>query len=918
MPEKNFIQPPIDFRAAFEATSCNSALVLADAPEYTILAATAGFLKNSNAVKEQLIGNGFFDCFPSNPDDKTDTGAAMLRDSFAWVIQHKKTQELPAQRYDVADETGVFTERYWKSVNEPVLNAAGEVAYIIHNAEEVTQHIKIKEQESYIKDMEQLHNIFMQAPVAIHIFKGRDLVIEMANDLTLKLWGKTADVIGEKLVDVFSDFPIDAYIEELHHVMDSGKVQRVFERPATMEINGKQETVYLNYVFQPYYEKDETKASGILVWVNNVTEKVLSEKALHESEMHFQQIANTLPLVVWTASPDGNLTFISEQWENLYGNPVSESLGAGWVSFLHPDDVAHSAGKWALALNSGIDYDTEFRVRYKDGSYRWVLVRAVPIKDGAGNIMSWYGSNTDIHSQRETEQQIRSLVESAPFPIGVYTGKEMRIMLANRAIMDVWGKGNDVVGKLYSELMPELADQHIFQQLDEVYSSGIPLDIKNQKIELFKNGKSAFYYFNYSFTPLFDSNGKVYGVMNTAAEITDLTLAKQRVEANERSIRNTILKAPVAMCILNGPDHVVEIANERMMEVWGAVGRFVTGRPIFEVLPEAKDQGFETILQEVYSTGKTYAAQDVPVSLPRGEGVEDVFVTFVFEAYSESEESISGIIAVALDVTAQVVARKQIEEVIAERTGELAEANANLQRSNAELAQFAYIASHDLQEPLRKISVFAQMLGKHLTNVIDAQTQNYLGKIDNSVARMINLVRDVLVYSELTKQNDIFKSVDLKEISEGAKTDFELLIEQREASIEFHGMPVIEAIPLQMSQLFSNLLSNALKFSRDGVKPVITVNARVMKKDELAAYPSANRDALYYHIEFRDNGIGFSPEYAEQIFNIFQRLHGKTAYSGTGIGLAMCRKIVQNHHGFISAEGNEDGAVFNVVLPARQ
>jgi PAS domain S-box-containing protein len=518
----------------------------------------------------------------------------------------------------------------------------------------------------------------------------------------------------------------------------------------------------------------------------------------------------------------------------------------------------------------------------------------------------------------ESEQQVRSLVESAPFPIGVYTGKEMRIELANQAMLDVWGKGKEVMGKLFAKVLPELENQAIFEQLDRVFTTGKPFHARNHRVDIEVGGKLAAYYFNYSLIALYDAEGIVYGVMNTGADVTDLNLAKQKVEENEKNFRNTILKAPVAMCIFRGLRHVVEIANDRMIELWGKAAFEVLDKPIFEGLPEAKDQGFELLLDNVLKTGKAFVAQDIPITLPRNGKIERVYVNFLYEPYREANGTISGIIAVATDVTAQVIARRKIEEVVAERTKELAKANGNLQRSNAELAQFAYIASHDLQEPIRKVSTFAQMLENRLKD-IDPVSKNYLDRINISIARMLTLIRDVLSYSELSKQHEVFEPVDLQEIMDGIRSDFELLIEQKNAEIHYEALPTIQAIPLQMSQLFRNLVSNALKFTRKDGKPVITIRAVRGSDAEAAVRFIPGAGTSYYNIEIRDNGIGFKQAYAEQIFSIFQRLHIKTEYPGTGIGLAMCKKIVQNHHGDIYATGDPGtGAVFHVILPEKQ
>lgn len=399
---------------------------------------------------------------------------------------------------------------------------------------------------------------------------------------------------------------------------------------------------------------------------------------------------------------------------------------------------------------------------------------------------------------------------------------------------------------------------------------------------------------------------------------TDLTIAKQKIEQSEENFRNMILQAPVAMCILMGPSHIVEVANSLMIELWGKSKEDVVNKPLFEALPDAREQGLEQLLTEVYTTGITFKADERPVQLLRNGELETVYQNFVYEPYKDAGKTVLGVFVISVNVTEQVLTRQRIEEIVKERTKELETANYNLQKSNAELAQFAYIASHDLQEPLRKISTFSRMLENRTSGTLDDQSKNYLTKIMNSSDRMNLLIRDVLSYSELSKGTEIFKEVNLNEVVENTITDYELLIEEKEATIEYAKLPAIEAIPLQMSQLFGNLIGNALKFTRKDLKPVIRISCSELSEDEKNK-SVLNQTLNYYKIEISDNGIGLKPEHREQIFNIFQRLHRKSEYAGTGIGLAICKKIALNHGGDLNALGStENGAVFNAILPSTQ
>lgn len=656
----------------------------------------------------------------------------------------------------------------------------------------------------------------------------------------------------------------------------------------------------------------------------DITERINAEEAIKESEQRFRTMAEGTDILIAISDETSNATYFNKAWTALTGRSMEELLNFGWAHLIHPEDRQHFVAMYLRSFKERVPWSGEFRMLDKNGNYRWLLSTGPPRFRPDGTFAGYISSSVDITARKEaedrllkSEQQVRSLVESAPFPIGVYVGQDMRIEFANRAILDAWGKSDNPIGKPYREILPELANQKIFEQLEGVLSSGIPYHAKNQRVDLEIQGKLQSFYFNYSFTPLRDVSGKVYGVMNTAADVTDLNLAKQKIEQSERNFRNIILQSPVAMCIMLGPSHIIEVANDAMIELWGTPHDLVMNKPVFEALPDTRKQGLEELLAHVYATGETFKANERPVKLVRQGRSETLYLNFTYEPYRDADGTILGILAISIDVTEQVLVRQKIEEVVSERTKELALANRDLQKSNEELAQFAYIASHDLQEPLRKISTFSQMLESKLEGNLDEVARNYLNKINHSSSRMNRLIRDVLSYSELVKINESYAQVDLNRVIESILTDYELLIEQKEASVNFRGLPTIEAIPLQMSQLFGNLMGNALKFARKDIKPVIHITAKMLSKEELRSH-SLPEDLDYCKIQFADNGIGFNEAHGQQIFNIFQRLHRKSEYDGTGIGLAVCKKIAQNHNGEINAIGSsEKGAVFNVILPLR-
>ncbi|WP_207492750.1 sensor histidine kinase [Aridibaculum aurantiacum] len=256
-----------------------------------------------------------------------------------------------------------------------------------------------------------------------------------------------------------------------------------------------------------------------------------------------------------------------------------------------------------------------------------------------------------------------------------------------------------------------------------------------------------------------------------------------------------------------------------------------------------------------------------------------------------------------------------------------------LQETNMELQNFAYIASHDLQEPLRKIHTFTNMLHKGYDHLIDERGKTFMQKIMQSSSRMQKLIDDILYFSQFNSSKYSFEQVDMEQVLQEVKTDIELTIEDTKAVIQSDKLPVIEANYTQVRQLFQNLLTNALKFRKEGVTPEIKITCKYMQGnmvyEDLVNTSPANNQLLmsplfwqhqkFVQVKVIDNGIGFESEYAEKIFGIFQRLHGKSAYEGTGIGLAICKKIVENHHGVIKAEAVPgEGATFTITLPVSQ
>ncbi len=948
---------------------------------------------------------------------------------------------LPLNRY------GYEEECYFDFSYSPIRKDNGEVGGVLVTVIETTE--KMSATEALKESNARYINNIMQAPVAMCILRGENYIVEIANEQMLTVWGKQADQVMHKpIFEGLSEAKEQGLEALLENVYTTGQKFVANERPVKLPRNGKVETTYLNFVYDALKEADGT-ISGIVAIAIEVTPQVLARSKVEESE-----------------------------------------------------------------------------------------------------------------------QKVRALVENAPFPIAVYVGKEMIVELANQSIIDIWGKGNDVIGKSFKKVLPELDNQLVFEQIGTVFTTGDSFHTKNTPLDLIVDGKLLTYYFNYSLTPLYDVRGNIYGVMNTGVDLTDLNIAKKQIEQSEQNIRSMVLQSPIGICvidaetlvseivndsfveiagksydeiagkpywetfseariyesalskvieegtsfyanevemmlkrhgkeeiiyvtfvyaplkniegivkkvavwlldntpqvitrrkieeadkrfrntvkqtpvgitILRGPQYVVEMANEAYLQLVDKKEEDFVGKSLFDVLPEVKES-VNSLLAGVLATGLPYHGNEVAIPVNRYGKQEICYFDFLYHPLKEEDGEISGVIVTVTEVSEKVEARKKIEESekqfrslaeslpqlvwetdnkgnalfasarwneytgitpagetgwkdmihpddleenaklwahslatgdlyrcdvriksklgeyrwytvigepvfekenkivkwvgaftdihtekafthelekqVAERTKELGDTNIALGKMNKELQTFAYISSHDLQEPLRKIQTFStQIIERESKNLSDSG-KDKLRRVENAANRMQTLIDDLLAYSRTSTRERKFEKADLNLIVEEVKEDLKEELQQKRAAIKADEMCEADIIPFQFRQLLFNLVNNSLKFSNPNEAPYIRIKSVVAEGSKLNNL-KLNRELKYCHIRVSDNGIGFEQQYSERIFEVFQRLHGKDEYNGTGIGLSIVKRIVENHNGVITAKGElNKGATFDIYIPA--
>ncbi|MEJ7830705.1 MAG: PAS domain-containing protein [Segetibacter sp.] len=551
-----------------------------------------------------------------------------------------------------------------------------------------------------------------------------------------------------------------------------------------------------------------------------------------------------------------------------------------------------------------------------------------PVKDESGNVggvLVVCNETTEKVKNFKTleinEQNFRNIFSQAPVAVAIYKGPSFIVEFANEAVLKYWGRSlEEVINKPVFEALPKAAGQGYEELLTDVLTKGERLVANEVSVILERNGKMEKTCINFVCEPCYDFEGSISGVIVLVNDITELVLSRKKIEESERRFRDVIEQASIPMCLYSGKEMTIEIVNEELLATWGR-DRSVMGKTLKEAIPELEGQPFLDLLDEVYTTGVERVIRDAESKVMR----EGVLCTYHYDLwykpmFDEGGE-VYGVLANGVDVSEKVLARRKIEEHeallqtrVEERTEELEKANLQLERTNHQLNEFAYAASHDLQEPLRKINTFISMILDGEKENLSDKGLKLFEKVVSSAGRMNLLISDLFDLSKVSDYTPSFQQVNLNDILDKVTEDLSMEIEQAGAVIQKDNFSPINGIPRQIQQLFQNLLSNAIKYTDKGRKPMIYIkHAHVTNIEKPIKHLLPN--TAYCKVIFEDNGIGFSQEYAEKIFQMFYRLHGRSKYSGTGIGLAICRRIAENHQGTIIAESVEGkGTRFEVYL----
>lgn len=353
--------------------------------------------------------------------------------------------------------------------------------------------------------------------------------------------------------------------------------------------------------------------------------------------------------------------------KDILGKPMRqvfpELQEMGWFDML---DAVYQTGEPAYRKEIALKVRNE-NGQVRDGFFNFHF-RAT-FEEKSGNIDGIIGNAVEVtelvnarKKVEESEKSYNQMLMFSPFAFAVFKGEAFVIELANDSMKEIWGKGPDVEGKKILELLPEIQGQPFPELLQKVYKTGIPYNGYEMLAQLEKNGKLEDVFLNFVYQPYYEAGGTISGITIIAIDVTNEVVSKKKVEATEKRFREMVAKAPVAISVLRGADFVVEVANEQMLKQWGKSEEQMLHKPVFEAMPDAKGQAFEQLLTQVYETGKSFSTDELPVNLIRNGISEDLYLNFVFEPLYNCAGQIDGVIVVATEITAQVLARKKTEE----------------------------------------------------------------------------------------------------------------------------------------------------------------------------------------------------------------------------------------------------------------
>lgn len=851
----------------------------------------------------------------------------------AELAETRANLQMAVEGLETSNEELQSTNEELLSANEELQSSNEELQSLNEELHTLnTEHqLKIKELQSLNDDMD---NYFRSTDIG-QVFVDAHLRIRKFNPAAINMINLIPSDIGRPIHHISTNILQNSMIEDIHTVV---RQKKVMEKEMMLS-NGN---MYLMKIL-PYIRQDKQTDGAVITFVDI--------SAVKELDMLLKGVFNASTSAILAFKPvlsdagavaDFRLLAANSEGLRFLGKDV-EIQDHPSMRQTFPELLEQGLfEKYTHVMDDGSLMRTEFYMERNQQSY-WYEMSAVKTEDG--NIVI---TCSDVTEKKEGENRLRGsydeLVQvkeslrnlNADLENKVLertrelTMSEERFRLVSKATNDtVWDwnllsnnvwwsdnfyalygfdkKGTNSRSFWLENIHPD-DKERVHNSITRAVSSKQSQWSEGYRLRC-ADGSYA-YVLDRGYLML-DANEKPYRMLGSIMDVTSLRHAEELAEVNSEQKRFLAESIPLILWTADQMG-VVNFVNEQFISY--------TGRS----LQQLQEEGWKSVIHpddmDTWSEKWMQAVENkedfsMEMRIRHQEGRYDWFLHRT-RVQKDRDGTSSILVGTSTDINEQKMAAEIMEQRIQERTLALQKANQELESSNAELQQYAFVASHDLKEPLRKIHMFGNMLKERYQENMEDKAVDYLNRIISSSSRMTNLINDLLRFSRLS-QASFFEQVNLEVTIKEILSDLEVLIHEKNAKVTVGRMPVIEAVPGQLRQVFQNLLSNAFKFSAKDVQPIISITANRIKEKRFES--EADPEGPYVCISISDNGIGFDEKYLDKIFVLFQRLHTKDQYEGTGIGLAVARKIIDKHNGLITAHSREkQGATFTIILPVKQ
>jgi PAS domain S-box-containing protein len=902
-----------------EARPGNTLVLLPDTPSFSIVAVSHDFEATTGLTKAELVGTAFFPHFFKSDHQHRSTDEKNIQASFELVLQNKRPHFAASQRYVLPAGQGSLSELCWDTEIVPVLGDTGLVRYIILTFEKARGQEPTGQKEGHSGYIARAQDLFMQAPVAVCIVTGPDYIVELVNEQMLQLLGRTPEMAGRPIVESLPEAKQQGLMAILEKVRSSGESYHAPNFPATLLIDGVREERYFDLLFQPYFQQaKDTLPDSVFCVAYNVTTQIRIQQQLEAVQKEtdrqrrlYEAVTSSTPDLIYVFDLDYRFTYANEALLRMWAKEWDEAVGKGlvengyepWHATMHEREIDQ-----VVATGQPVRGEVSFpHATLGSRIYDYILV---PVLNSAGQVEAVAGTTRDITDIKRAEQTIRESAESFRT---LADDSPMFVFLIDPdplAPVRYWNKTwSDYTGQTLQEAIGSTWDKIIHPDDVPIVRENYAPAFQNKTTYFIpavrvKRHDGVYRWHLFKGNPRFQSNGEFNGYVGVGFDVHEQKEAEDRLKQSEARTRLAVESTNLGTFEINVAEQTI-VHSPRTAEIMG--------------LDPSRQWPYQSIVDRVHPEDKVIREKAHEKAKRSGKLFYESRIIYADQSVRWvrlngtllNQQNNPTLIGTLMDITEEKKAADLLEQKIEERTREL-------KQVNDQLKQFTYAASHDLQEPLRKISYFVDRLLIGLGGALTEEHKMITQRIQLTTGRMRTLIDDLLAYSNTTLGVTGFEEVALSVLVQGVLDDMEATVLEKGAHISVQQLPTVKGDQRQLRQLFQNLISNSLKYHKKGEAPQVQITSHKVSGKEIDAdIPPIIRDKSFHLIQVRDNGIGFDPDDAERIFRIFQRLHGKAEYEGTGVGLAIVEKVVENHHGYIWSESSPgEGASFYVALPA--